>query len=385
MSVQSATARRGSKSKRSTEKFTRIELEATCHVDQLDHLESVLRARVHGQYDAVDALVCACTRFVSGLRDPGRPLLTALLMGPTGVGKTETAKAIAEALFGSERAMTRINCEEYAHGHEVSKLLGSPPGYVGHAIEPILSQSRIDGPHHDYLEAKEHVEGIDAVLLEAGKGQYASVVLFDEIEKAHPTLWNALLGILEDGMLTLGNNETTDFTRSIILMTSNVGSHAMGELLEHSTVVGFEAGADDPTGSLAVQNLAMTAARESFPPEFLNRFDEVLVYCALEREHLDTILDKFIGDLHRRALVQARVPLRIQLSAAARALIIDAGTDPRFGARPLRRAFERHVVDPISQLLAGNALGAGDVVEIDVSDGELAFYRRGRFQRELVS
>ncbi len=384
MSAQSATVRKGVKSVRATGRSSRTQLEATCHVDQLAHLESILRSRVHGQDDAIDALVCACTRFVSGLRDQGRPLLTALLMGPTGVGKTETAKAIAEALFGSERAMTRINCEEYAHGHEVSKLLGSPPGYVGQSIEPLLSQGRIDGPHHDYLEAKERVDGLDAVVLEAGKGQYASVVLFDEIEKAHPTLWNALLGILEDGMLTLGNNETTDFTRSIILMTSNVGSHAMGELLEHRPV-GFDVGAEDPTGSLTVQDLAMSAARESFPPEFLNRFDEALVYRALEPEHLDTILDKFIGDLHRRTLVQARVPLRIQMSDAARALIIDAGTDPRFGARPLRRAFERHVVDAISQLLAADALAAGDVVEVDVADRGLVFYRRGRFRRELVS
>ncbi len=333
---------------------------------------------------AIDALVCACTRFVSGLRDPARLLLTALLMGPTGVGKTETAKAIAEALFGSERAMTRINCEEYAHGHEISKLLGSPPGYVGHSIEPILSQERIDAPHREFLEARRPEEARDGVVLDAGAGQYASVILFDEVEKAHPLLWNALLGILEDGMLTLGNNETTDFTRSIILMTSNVGSHAMGELLEHRPV-GFDLSSEDPTGSVAVQDLAMAAAHEAFPPEFLNRFDETLVYGALEAEHLETILDKFLGDLHRRTLVRARVPLRIQMSAAARGLVIEAGTDPRFGARPLRRAFERHVVDPIPQLLAARELGAGDVVEIDVADGVLVFFRRGRMQRELVS
>ena len=304
-------------------------------------------------------------------------------MGPTGVGKTETAKAIAEALFGSEREMTRINCEEYSHGHEISKLLGSPPGYVGQAIEPILSQGRIDAAHPEHLAAMEQVDGLDAVLLEAGDGQYASVVLFDEIEKGHPKLWNALLGILEDGMLTLGNNETTDFTRSIILMTANVGSHEMGEMLETRTV-GFDVGTDSG-GQETVSDVAMTAAREAFPLEFLNRFDEVLVYRPLESRHLETILDKFLGDLHRRTLVQAGVPLRIQLSDTARGLIIDAGTDPRFGARPLRRAFERHVVDPISQLLAAEAIGAGDVVEVDVADGALAFYRRGRFEKELVS
>jgi len=194
-------------------------------------------------------------------------------MGPTGVGKTETAKAIAEALFGSERAMTRINCEEYAHGHEISKLLGSPPGYVGHGIEPILSQERIDAPHREFLEARHGEETRDGVVLDAGAGQYASVILFDEVEKAHPLLWNALLGILEDGMLTLGNNETTDFTRSIILITSNVGSHAMGDLLEHRPV-GFDLRSEDPTGSVAVQDLAMAEAQLSELTELLSRLSQ---------------------------------------------------------------------------------------------------------------
>ncbi|MDT8436158.1 MAG: AAA family ATPase [Gemmatimonadota bacterium] len=384
MPGRSPTEAKTERKRRRAAEPERVPLEANCDIDQLAHLERTLRARVQGQGEAIDALLCACTRFVSGLRDPGRPLLTALLMGPTGVGKTETAKAIAEALFGSERAMTRVNCEEYAHGHEVAKLLGSPPGYVGHDIEPLLSQTRIDRAHKEMLERREATAVEPRLVLDAGPGEHISVVLFDEIEKAHPTLWNALLGILEDGMLTLGNNRTTDFTRSLILMTSNVGSQAMGAILDDRRV-GFESGLPEAPPA-QVRDVALAAARESFPPEFLNRFDEVLVYHPLEPGHLDAILDKFLGDLHRRTLVQARVPLRLRLTPGARARLVDEGTDPRFGARPLRRVFERRLVDPVSQLLAAGALRAGDVVEVeDSGEGGLAFFRLRRSERELVS
>ena len=369
----------------------RSRLEASCAIDELRPLVETLTGRVMGQDEALHSLICSFSRLLAGLHDTSRPLLTALLLGPTGVGKTETAKAMAQSLFGSERAMTRINSEEYAHGHEISKLLGAPPGYVGSNIEPLLSQANIDWPHRQLRETAPPLAeppgdlGFAEKLFSAEADGYLSVILFDEIEKAHPTLWNALLGILEDGMLTLGDNSTTDFTRSIILMTTNVGSREMSELLDRRPV-GFRPESDggDPEKA-EVRDLALAAARASFPFEFLNRFDEVLVYSSLETDHLGDIFDKFLADIHDRALRQAGVPLLIKMSQAAKDLIIERGTDPRFGARPLRRAMERELVDPLSRFIASHKLDPGDVVEVEMESGELAFYRGQRSSRSLVS
>ena len=195
-------------------------MDAGCVIDQTRLVNEILRNRVVGQSSSIEALVCSVSRLLSGLRDPSRPIFTALLLGPTGVGKTESAKALAEALLGSGDALTQINAQEYAHGHELAKLLGSPPGYVGYNIEPLLSQSRIDQPYKRALETRAGLLGQAVNQQEddtARDENYVSVILFDEIEKAHPLLWNALLGILEDGVLTMGNNQMTNFTRSIIL------------------------------------------------------------------------------------------------------------------------------------------------------------------------
>ncbi|MFQ5526688.1 MAG: AAA family ATPase [Thermoanaerobaculia bacterium] len=361
---------------------SRQRLDTDCLIDEIRPLAESLRRRVSGQEEAIESLVCSSSRLLSGLRDASRPLMTSLLLGPTGVGKTETAKALAQALFGSERAMTRVNCEEYAHGHEISKLLGSPPGYVGHQIDPLLSQYRLDQPHRRLIEARSKGETLEIGLADrifsSSSDALVSVILFDEIEKAHPTLWNALLGILEDGMLTLGNNDTTDFTLSVILMTSNVGSAEMGEFLDRRPV-GF--GREHPSGSAGAENLrelALKAARSRFPFEFLNRFDEVLVYSALERIDLEKIFEKFLADVHDRALKQAGVPILIRPSAEAKEWIIERGTNLRFGARPLRRAIERELVDPLSRLIASEGIAAGDVVEVEVEGETLAFYRRRR-------
>ena len=363
-------------------------METTCLIEAVGPLADILARRVIGQADAIDPLLCSFSRLLSGLNDPSRPLLTALLLGPTGVGKTQTAQAVAEALLGSERALTRVNSEEYSHGHELSKLLGSPPGYVGFNIEPLLSQSRIDGPHRDMREAAAEEEGQKMPLVDrlfpATDDHYISVILFDEIEKAHPLVWNALLGILEDAMLTLGDNQTTDFTRSIILMTSNVGSRAMSDLLDRRPV-GF--GGDNPASETThgtLRDLALSAARTRFPFEFLNRFDETLVFSPLEHEHLEQIFDKFLTDIHDRALRQASVPLLLRVSPAAKNRIIERGTDLRFGARPLRRAIEHELVDPLSRLIASHKLEPGDVVDIELEDEEIVFYRDARSSDSLV-
>ena len=358
---------------------SRSRLEATCITDEIQPLASLLGERVLGQDDAVDSLVCALSRPLSGLRDPHRPHLTSLLLGPTGVGKTETVKTVAEALFGNEKALTRIDCEEYAHGHEVAKLLGSPPGYVGHQVEPLLSQDRIDAAHRQVLQGEEGDEAASPLLHRMHRVQkegYVSVLLFDEVEKAHPALWNALLGILEDGVLTLGNNTTVDFTGSLIFLTSNVGSREMGEVLSGPSL-GFgrsESPKETPPRD-ELERVAREAAEKRFPLELLNRFDETLVYSALDRPDLEKIFDKFLGEIHDRSVRQAGFPLLIQLSPEARDFVLAQGTDLRFGARPLRRAVEKQLVDPLSRLMASRQLKPGDLVDVEVEDGELVFFR----------
>lgn len=352
----------------------RERLHVGCVTNQTRPLDEALRRQIVGQDAAIDALTCSFSRVLSGLRDPGRPVLTLLLLGPTGVGKSETARALAQAVFGSRRALTQINCEEYAQGHELSKLLGAPPGYVGHQLEPLLSQRRVDEPHARAIHARTGMIGQAAGQPGAPLAEDArplSVILFDEIEKAHPALWNAMLGILEDGRLTLGDNMTTDFTRSIVVMTSNVGSREMASALNKRSL-GFQSNQPPPVD---LRDTALDAARALFPLEFLNRFDEILVYRPLGRGHLAEVLQKFLSELHVRALEQAGVPLLIRLSPAARDLIIDRGADLTLGARPLRRAVEAELVDPLSRLIAAHGIAAGDVIEVEREGNLLGFYR----------
>ena len=356
------------------------------HIDDLAPLADALRARVLGQGQAIEALISSLSRLLSGLRDPSRPLLTALLLGPTGVGKTETARALACGLFGDERAMVRINCEEFAHSHELAKLLGSPPGYVGQEIEPLLSQTRLAAAHVEMREDGTAGRSLAEHVSVVNGGEPIAIVLFDEIEKAHPVIWSSLLGILEEGNLTLGDNRTVDFTRSIVLMTSNVGSREMGELLDPHTV-GFTFGAARAAAdrSRGLRSAVEGAARGHFPPEFLNRFDEKLVYRPLDREALERIFDKFLDEIHQRALHRANTPLLLKVSPEATDWILDQGTDPALGARPLRRVMERQIVDPLSRLIASRQIEAGDVVEIAREDGQLAFYRRHRQSHRIVA
>jgi len=351
-----------------------------CVGDQTRPLDEALRRRVVGQEEAVQALTCAFARVLSGLRDPRRPALTALFLGPTGVGKTQTARALAYALFGSERGLIQIHCEEYTQGHELAKLLGAPPGYVGHQLEPLLSQRRLDEPFHRALASGAGMVGeTGGRLTEAGRQASAalvpvSVVLFDEIEKAHPTLWNAMLGVLEDGRVTLGDNTTTDLSHAIVLMTSNVGSREMSRLVE-AHPLGFRVKSEGAPSAGRIRQVALMAARNTFPVEFLNRFDETVVYAALERHHLDAIFDRLLAEIHMRALEHAGVPLIIRVSPEARNLVIAQGTDLQYGARPLRRAVESALIDPLSRLIAGHRLNPGDVIEVESQEGELVFYR----------
>lgn len=349
------------------------QLQDGCITERTRVLAEILSGRIVGQEQAIEALTCSFSRLLVRLRDPARPPLTLLLLGPTGVGKTETAKALAYALFGSEHAVTQINCEEYSHGHEVSKLLGAPPGYVGFGLQPLLSQRHLEEPHERAIKTGMGLVG-QLRGPEAAQEPPLSVVLFDEIEKAHPAIWNALLGILEDGRLTLGDNTTTDFTNSIILMTSNAGSREMSALLERQPM-GFQGARSRQPDRAALRQTALAAARRLFPLEFLNRFDHVLVYEPLQRRHLEQIFQKFLAEIHVRALKGARVPLLVRVSPDARELIIDRGTNPSLGARPLRRVVEAQLIDPLSRLIASHRIEAGDVVDVERDGDRLAFYR----------
>lgn len=371
-----------------SEPSNRQPMDVGCLTNQTRRLNGILERRIIGQDSAMESLTCAFSRVFSPLRDPGRPVLTLLLLGPTGVGKTETAKAIAQTLFGWEGAITRVNCEEFAHGHEISKLLGSPPGYVGGNIEPLLSQRKIDEADGRAVAERSGMIGQRAKQLTAGpvepERRRISVILFDEIEKAHPVLWNAMLGILEDGTLTLGDNSTTDFTGSIIVMTSNVGTREMSSLLNRRTLGFRSADAVDTPKVADLQETAMMAARAVFPLEFLNRFDDILVYSTLGRTQLEQIFDKFLAEIHERALLQARVPFLIKVSQESRNFILDCGFDPTLGARPLRRAIEVELVDPLSRLLATERIESGDVIDVESENGRLVFYRRPRAESDLV-
>ena len=330
---------------------------------------------VVGQPTALETVTNSFSRLLSGIHDPERPILTKMLLGPTGVGKTETVRCLAEALFGSRRGYTRINCQEYSAHYNISKLLGSPPGYVGGEIKPLLCQENLDRHHKKAFEEglgmfNQGLGKVTKVFPEEEKS-YMSLVLFDEIEKAHPKLWNMLLGILEDGNLILGNNEEVDFTRSIIVLTTNVGSEAMGKHISRDHI-GFHGGFEGERLDRDVHEAAMHEAKKVFPFEFLNRFDELIPYDTLKEPHLYQILDNLIANIHIRS-IDCTEPFLLQVEQGAKDQLVRVGTDPQFGARPLRRAVESNLVTPISHLISSGQLVRGDLVTVDFHDAEFVF------------
>jgi ATP-dependent Clp protease ATP-binding subunit ClpA len=352
--------------------------------------ETTLRERVVGQGEAIEAILDAFSKILAGIRNQECPLLTLLFLGPTGVGKTETIKALAETIFGKRSAFVRVNCQEFASEFTVSKLFGSPPGYVGNDVEPMLSQDNLDRHHKEAQAEGRGVfadgEGRIAKLFPQVKSHYLSIVLFDEIEKAHPKLWNAMLGLMEDGHLTLGNNKTVDFTRSIIVFTTNVGAEQMSETLRHKAI-GFEVKSDEEEINRNIKTKAIEAAKEVFPYEFLNRFDDIICFRVLSSKDLHHILDLMLQDVYRR-LLSAGVPIILHYSPAYLHQLLKEGTDPQFGARPMRRAVERHLVAPLSRLIASGQVKAGDVLMVGLKRGEPHFTREhgsgGRRPRNQV-
>jgi ATP-dependent Clp protease ATP-binding subunit ClpB len=307
---------------------------------RLVHMEELLHGRVVGQDEAILAVSDAVRRARAGLKDPRRPIGSFLFLGPTGVGKTELARALAEFLFDDETAMARIDMSEYMEKFSVSRLVGAPPGYVG------------------YEEGGQ--------LTEAIRRRPYQVILLDEIEKAHPDVFNILLQVLDDGRLTDGQGRTVDFRNTVLIMTSNVGSQFISGFAERGD-------AGDTTSYDQMKRLITEALRIQFRPEFLNRIDEVIVFHSLTDADLAAIVDLLIADLQKRLATQEIV---LELTPAARSLIVREGTDPAYGARPLKRTIQRLVENPLARALLRGEFKPGTAVtaDADAIGGVLVFH-----------
>jgi len=308
--------------------------------ERLLHLEDHLHRRVVDQDDAVKAVSRAIRRARAGLKDPKRPIGSFIFLGPTGVGKTELARALAEALFGDEDAMVRLDMSEYMERHTVSRLVGAPPGYVG------------------YEEGGQ--------LTEAVRRRPYSVVLLDEIEKAHSDVFNALLQVLEDGRLTEARGRTVDFRNTLIIMTSNAGA----EFIRRESVAGFKPVRDDERSYEDMKNRIMEEVKRTFRPEFLNRVDEIIVFRSLTEENLKDIVDLMIKDVASRL---EENDIALEVTDAARSKLVEEGYDPTYGARPLRRVIQRLVEDPLSEEVLTGRFKPGSVIVVDLENGRLAF------------
>jgi ATP-dependent Clp protease ATP-binding subunit ClpA len=327
--------------------------------DTID-FQSALRSKIVGQEEAVQALVDLYQVFRAGLNSPGRPVGNLLFLGPTGSGKTRIVEAAAEILFGDARAVIKVDCAEFQHSHEIAKLIGSPPGYLGHReTHPLITQETLAACHTEKLKL--------------------SFLLFDEIEKARDALWQLLLGILDKATLTLGDNRKVDLSKTVIFLTSNLGGGEITELMEGG--MGFIQPKDKPATGLdeKVERTAVEAARRKFSPEFMNRLDKVVVFHPLHKEQLQEVLDIELGQVQQRVLDTAKGQFLFRVTPAGRDFLLQEGTDQRYGARHLKRAIERHVVYPLANLLATDQVNLGDLVCIDwdKTNNRLTFVREG--------
>ena len=304
-------------------------------------LEALLHKRVIGQEEAISAVSRAIRRGRAGLKSPNRPIGSFLFLGPTGVGKTELSKALAETVFGSEGSMIRVDMSEYMEKHSVSRLVGSPPGYVGYEEGGQLSEKVRRNPY--------------------------SVILFDEIEKAHPDVFNILLQVLDEGHITDGHGKKIDFRNTILIMTSNAGAQSI-VTPKH---LGFGAGSDPSKNYESMKSSVMEEVRRIFKPEFLNRIDDIIVFHSLSREEIRSIAGLLIDELKTRCKEQ--MDLQLIVSPAVKAKIAEAGFDEKYGARPLRRAVQTRIEDPLAQEVLTGKAGRGAVVHVGISHGAITF------------
>ena len=334
-------------------------LDSTLRSSGAMEFEEELRAKIVSQEEALQAMVNVYQVFSAGLNPPGRPVGSLLFLGPTGSGKTRIVEAAAEILFGDSRAVIKVDCGEFQHSHEIAKLIGSPPGYLGHReTHPLITQEALAATHTDNLKL--------------------SFLLFDEIEKASDALWQLLLGMLDKATLTLGDNRRVDLSRTVIFMTSNLGGAEIMELMQGG--MGFVQPEDKPATGLdeKVERAAVEAARRKFSPEFMNRLDKVVVFHSLQRHHLEEILQIELSRLQQRVLETEKRQFLFHVTDAGRQFLLREGTDQRYGARHLKRAIERHVVFPLANLLATEQVKMGDALCIDWDRrvGRLVFWKQ---------
>ncbi len=334
--------------------------------------EERLGGRIVGQERAVRRMSGLYQIFLAGMNPPARPIGTMLFLGPTGSGKTRVIEAASEVLFGDTNGVVKIDCAEFQHSHEIAKLIGSPPGYLGHReTSPMLTQENLDRTHTEDLKL--------------------TLVLFDEIEKASDALWQLLLGILDKATLTLGDNRRVDFSKCMVIMTSNLGAREMAELI--SGGIGFAPGKGvknpDTEVDQKIYRTAVEAARRKFSPEFMNRIDKVVVFRSLKEHHLRAILDLELQSVQERIMLSAGTKFVFQCSDAAKDMLLQEGIDYKYGARHLKRAIERFLVYPLSNLVATGQIGLGDLVQVDLnkSAGKLTFAKRsgGALIQDMVS
>ena len=338
----------------------RHQLDPTIRSNDTCDFHSSLRAKIVGQDEGIQSLVDMFQVFCAGLNSPGRPVGNLLFLGPTGSGKTRIVEAAAEILFGDARAVIKVDCAEFQHSHEIAKLIGSPPGYLGHReTHPLITQEALSASHTEKLKL--------------------SFLLFDEIEKASDALWQLLLGMLDKATLTLGDNRRVDLSQTVIFLTSNLGGGEITELMEGG--MGFVQPKDKPADGLdeKVERTAVEAARRKFSPEFMNRLDKVVVFHPLRREQLERVLDIELSQVQLRVLETAKGQFLFRVTDAGRDFLLQEGTDQRYGARHLKRSIERHVVYPLANLLATEQVHLGDLVCIDWNKEQdcLTFVREG--------
>ena len=336
-------------------------LDPTRQSHESQQFGTALRRRIVGQEEGVRALVDLYQVYCAGMSSMGRPVGNLLFLGPTGSGKTRIVEAAAEILFGDPRAVIKVDCAEFQHSHEIAKLIGSPPGYLGHReTHPLITQEALAQFHTEKLKL--------------------SFLLFDEIEKASDALWQLLLGILDKATLTLGDNRRVDLSQTMIFLTSNLGGGEITELMTGG--MGFVQPSDKTNDKLdgKVERTAQEAAKKKFSPEFMNRLDKVVVFHPLREEQLEEILEIELGMVQQRVLDTGRGQFLFRVTPPARRFLLQEGTDLKYGARHLKRAIEKFVVYPLANLLATEQIHYGDMVVVDSDDDTacLAFHREGQ-------
>jgi ATP-dependent Clp protease ATP-binding subunit ClpA len=368
-----------------TENFSRKKLDPTLNNKFLDYIKNKMIESIIGQSDAVENAVNMLSKISSGIKSKEGPILSMLFLGSTGTGKTEFVKILAECLFGERNAFVRINCQELLESHTVSKLLGSPPGYVGGEIPALLAQKNID---KHCIEARRQKKGIFGTNVNINSnicndGSDLSIILFDEIEKAHPKIWTTLLGIMDDGIVTLSNNKDVNMKNCIIIMTSNVGSQ---NIIDHSTnkhQLGFVTQDDNTEHSFKeMQSGVMEEFRNLFPPEFCNRFDKVVVFNVLKPEHIKEIF--YINmKAFQNTLTSSKCPIKLEVTKDVVDFITKMSYHPEYGARDLNRNIQLHIQTPIMKLISSEQIIPGDILSISIIENEIEFVREKRTLEQL--